>query len=136
MSGRIAENLRSFVEQRAESRCEYCRLHSDDAFLSHEADHIIARKHGGKSTFENLAWACFLCNRYKGTDIASIDPDSGEVVPLFHPRQDRWAEHFRYEEGFIVPLTATGRATQRLLRFNRPESIELRLRLADDSRYP
>lgn len=84
----------------------------------HEVDHIIAVKHGGRTTDENLALCCTLCNRYKGSDIASIDPKTGLLTPLFHPRLDRWDEHFESRNDEIMGLTAAGRATTRLLRMN------------------
>ena len=112
MSDRIPANLRRLVQERAEQRCEYCLLHSDNAFLSHEPDHVIARKHDGRTIEENLAWSCFICNRFKGTDISSIDPESGEITSLFHPRKDEWNEHFRWNncwvdgqrQGHLVPV--------------------------------
>jgi hypothetical protein len=66
----------------------------EDAFFPYEPDHIIAVKHGGMSTLENLAWACFDCNRFKGSDIASLDTVSGDLIPLFNPRIHSWQEHF------------------------------------------
>lgn len=80
MSASIPAELRRMVFRRAESRCEYCRIPADDAILPHEPDHIIAIKHAGETVEENLAVACFLCNRFKGTDLASIDPQSGELT--------------------------------------------------------
>lgn len=137
MSEYISLVMRRRVRERAGGRCEYCRLHSDDTLLPFEPDHIIARKHGGETSEENLAWACFLCNRFKGSDIASIDPATGRVQGLFHPRAQDWYEHFRLEEtGQIVPLTREGRATVALLRFNLPEQIESRKLLAEAGRYP
>ena len=76
-------------------RCEYCLLHRTDAVLPHEIDHVISRKHRGTGEPGNLAFACYLCNRYKGRDIASINPRTGQLARLLHPRQDRWSEHFR-----------------------------------------
>jgi hypothetical protein len=67
--------------------------------VSHEIDHIAAAKHGGETTAENLALCCTLCNKYKGTDLASIDPETGEMQRLFHPRRDRWLEHFQFQAG-------------------------------------
>jgi hypothetical protein len=58
------------------------------------ADHIIARQHGGKSDLENLALACLHCNQHKGPNIAGRNPESDELVELFHPRRDRWSEIF------------------------------------------
>jgi HNH endonuclease len=77
--------MRRQVRARAAGRCEYCLLADADTFFPHEADHIIAVKHGGVSTGENLAGACFDCNRFKGSDIASLDVVTQALVPLFHP---------------------------------------------------
>ncbi len=79
---------------------------ADDCLLPHEPDHIIATKHRGETAVSNLAWMCFICNRAKGSDIASIDPQTGEVVRLFSPRRDSWPEHFSIEDdGVIRALT-------------------------------
>ena len=67
--------------------------------------------------------ACKVCNKFKGTDLASIDPDTGELTPLYHPRRDHWSDHFRLNGPEVVPLTAIGRATARLLQLNRPERV-------------
>lgn len=87
--------------------------------LSHEPDHIIAIQHGGTTSLENLAYTCHQCNRYKGPNLASIDPETGERAFLFNPRTDAWQDHFRWEDARIKSLTAVGRATAELLRFNR-----------------
>ena len=81
---------RERIRQRAGARCEYCRL-PDFAFESEDfhVEHIIARKHGGSDGDDNLAWACIFCNLYKGPNLASFDPDTGELTRLFHPRTDR-----------------------------------------------
>ena len=94
--------------------------------LADETQAVIAVKHGGHRVAENLALCCSLCNRYKGSDIASIDPETGELTPLFHPRVDRWEEHFQVCDGVIVGLTLKGRATARLLRMNRSTRIKER----------
>jgi hypothetical protein len=121
----ISARLRALVQERAGKRCEYCGIHQADSFLGCQVDHIVSEKHGGATTEENLALACTVCNRAKGTDIAGID-DFGGIAPLFHPRLDRWAEHFRREGRKIVGLTPKGRVTARLLRFNAPEQLEER----------
>lgn len=136
MSDHVPDSLRNLVEQRAQGRCEYCLLHDDDPLLSHEPDHITAVKHRGETNAENLAWSCFRCNRHKGSDIASIDLETGQIVRLFHPRRDVWSDHFRIEDGRIVPLTAIGRVTEYLLQFNVPGRIELRKLLSRVGRYP
>ena len=123
---RISAALRRQVRERASERCEYCLLLEVKAFFPHEPDHIIAQKHGGQSALNNLALACFDCNRFKGSDIASVDPDTGVITPVFNPRIDRWSGHFQLERGRIIPLTAVGRATERLLRLNLPHRIEIR----------
>ena len=61
---------------------------------SFHADHIIARQHGGESGWENPALACLHCNQHKGPNIAGRNPETGEIVELFHPRRDWWGDHF------------------------------------------
>lgn len=124
------------VRARAGDCCEYCLLAEDDAFFPHEPDHIIAGKHGGRSTLENLAWACFDCNRFKGSDIASVDTMSGALTPLFNPRQHRWSEHFQLQDAHILPLSPIGRVTATLLKFNLPQRVEVRATLSRTGRYP
>ena len=133
---RIPTALRRQVRERARGRCEYCLLAEEHAFFAHEADHVIAEKHGGQTTAQNLALACFDCNRFKGSNIASVDPVDGTVVPLFNPRSQTWGEHFVIAGGRITPLTSVGRVTERLLKFNLPERAEVREILAKSGRYP
>jgi len=103
--------------------------------FDHEPDHIIAKQHGGETTLENLALACMQCNRCKGPNIASVDPETKRIVPLFHPRTDRWSDHFRADDERITPLTAVGRATAALLEFNRTDREETRRNLWLAGRY-
>ncbi|MDP6502005.1 MAG: HNH endonuclease, partial [Planctomycetota bacterium] len=114
----IPAELRRKVNERAGGRCEYCLIPESVTFVSHEIDHIIAEKHGGPTESDNLALSCALCNKHKGSDLTSIDPETGEIVPLYHPRRENWTDHFRLSEGQIAPLTSTGRVTARLLHFN------------------
>jgi hypothetical protein len=136
MSEFLSVALRAFVRQRAEYRCEYCLLHEEDAELAHEPDHVIALKHGGATREQNLAWACVDCNHHKGTDLTSIDPETGRIARLFNPRRNRWARHFRLEGGIIRPLTAQGRVTEYLLQLNRPRRVQRRELLILAGRYP
>jgi hypothetical protein len=136
MSARLPAGLRARVQQRARQRCESCGIHEDDVGFSHEPDHIIAIKHGGDTTEANLSWACHLCNNLKGSDLASVDIETGRIIRLFHPRKDRWVRHFRLEEARIVPLTAVGRVTEYLLQFNHPRTVLLRQALIRAGRYP
>src|SRR5712691_6817855 len=115
MSEWISKTLRGLVRDRAQGRCEYCLLHEDDSIFRHQPDHIIAHKHGGQTTAENLAYSCALCNGLKGSDIASVDIETGLIIPLFHPRTNNWTDHFRIEEAVIVPMTPTARVTEYLL---------------------
>jgi hypothetical protein len=123
MSSVLPEDVRWLVAERASFRCEYCLIPEDQSFIPHQIDHIIARKHGGSSLLENLAFSCALCNRRKGSDVASFDVETDQVVPLFHPRRDVWGEHFRLVGSAIEPLTATGRVTVTLLQLNRRERL-------------
>src|SRR4051794_15645178 len=96
---RISAALRREVRDRARERCEYCLLAESQAFFPHEPYHLIARKHGGETISANLTLACFDCNRFKGPNIALLDPVTGELVPLFNPRTQRWSEHFKLNAG-------------------------------------
>lgn len=118
--------LRGLVRERAVGLCEYCGISERLTLAEHEIDHVIAVKHGGKTVADNLALCCAVCNRFKGSDIASIDPETGQLTPLFHPRTDRWADHFRVQGGEILGLTARGRVTIHLLQMNRPTRIRER----------
>ncbi|WP_375514310.1 HNH endonuclease [uncultured Nostoc sp.] len=69
--------LRRLIEERANYRCEYCQLPAGVAFFPHEIDHVIAQKHGGTTDADNLALTCWRCNRHKGTDLGSFDPETG-----------------------------------------------------------
>jgi hypothetical protein len=131
----INKKLRAEVTRRAGQRCEYCLVHEDDAGFPHQVDHIVSRKHSGASTLDNLAYACVICNRYKGSDIASIDPRTGETVRLFDPRRDRWEEHFRLDGALIEPISDIGWATVQLLRINALERISERRLLQSLGRY-
>ena len=118
----ISVSLRQAVIARAQSRCEYCRK-PPIAFYPHEVDHVIAVKHGGATTLDNLAYACFECNRHKGSDLTSFDPQTGALTRLFNPRTQHWSEHFRLERAQIVSFTPEGRTTVFLLHLNDPERI-------------
>ena len=122
----IPAALRQQVYDRANGCCEYCLIPDTATLATHEIDHIIAEKHGGLTESENLALSCTLCNKYKGSDLASIDSETGEIVPLYHPRQDRWHEHFRLNSAAFTSKTGKGRVTVRLLQLNRRERIEER----------
>ena len=135
---RVSSKLRQEVTERADRRCEYCLFPQVSSFLPFEIEHIIAEKHGGETTAENLALACPYCNRYKGTDLGSLDSESGKLTPFFNPRTQNWREHFQLDGSQIAPLTPEGRVTVAILQFNHPDRIAERERLiaADRFRIP
>jgi hypothetical protein len=93
-------------------------------------------KHGGEDTLDNLAWACFQCNRYKGSEVAAFEQESGELTPLFNPRQHEWKEHFTIDAGHIVPKSVIGRVTVMVLQLNRLGRVQVRTRLLEAGFYP
>jgi len=96
-------------------------------FAPFHVEHVVARQHGGGDEPSNLAFACDRCNLHKGPNLTAIDPETGEIVPLFHPRRDSWQDHFRWENAEIVGRTPTGRATVRLLNMNAKRRLQLRM---------
>ncbi len=120
---------RNFVRERADNRCEYCLLPQQYAELTHHVEHIIAKQHGGSDEVDNLALACQRCNLRKGPNVTGIDPETAQVVQLFHPRRDDWHSHLRFEGPHIVGITPTGRATVRVLAPNDARRLDLRLEL-------
>ncbi|MBI2808250.1 MAG: HNH endonuclease [Planctomycetes bacterium] len=115
------------VWSRANYRCEYCQLHQDDEpYYRFHVEHITSKQHGGGDGLANLALACHHCNRHKGTNLSSIDPRTGNVVTLFHPRRQRWDRHFRRLGGRVVGRTQCGRATVALLCMNMRDRVEIR----------
>ncbi|MEO8606276.1 MAG: HNH endonuclease [Chloroflexota bacterium] len=132
----IPDDLRLQVRKRANYRCEYCRMPEGYSFHIHEIDHIYAEKHGGETIESNLCLSCWVCNRHKGTDLTSFDPDTGVITPLFHPRNHRWENHFRLSGAIIESLSATGRTTITLLQLNRRERVDERQILISLGQYP
>jgi hypothetical protein len=96
---------------------------------------IIAKKHRGPDDDDNLAWACIFCNLYKGPNLASLDPETGALTRLFHPRLDRWDDHFRQDVASIVGLTAVGRTTCWLLEMNSEVLSTLRTGLIREGQW-
>jgi len=125
----ISASLRRLVEERANYCCEYCLLPANVTFFSHEIDHIIAQKHGGITDADNLALTCWRCNRHKGSDLGSFDPETGEFSFLFNPRTQQWNEHFTRKKSTILGLTAEGRTTVKLLQMNTQKRLAERRRL-------
>ncbi len=138
MSGTyISAALRRLVIERASGCCEYCRINTEDRAIDFAIDHIIAEKHGGATAAENLCLSCYWCNSYKGSSISSVDWDyDAATIPLFNPRKQRWDAHFRIDGIRIDPITAHGRVTAYLLRFNAIERLQERELLSVLGSFP
>lgn len=125
--------LRQQVWQRAQGRCEYCRLKQEhETSQAFHIEHVIAKQHAGTDALDNLALSCSRCNAYKGPNLTSRDPDTGRVEMLFHPRQHTWNDHFQLDGTLILGLTPIGRTTVWLLQMNAPQRVELREWLIED----
>ncbi len=123
----VAPAIRAFVRERADDRCEYCRMREVwEPYFSYHVEHIIALQHRGNDSPDNLAFACNHCNLIKGPNLTSIDPDTDEVTLLFHPRTQIWTDHFNLVDGRIIGLTPAGRTTVFLLEMNTFHRVELR----------
>jgi hypothetical protein len=117
------------VRQRAGDRCEYCRMHQALQGATFHIEHVIPRAKGGSSELDNLALACPSCNLHKADRVEVVDPESGDLVPLFHPRDDDWHAHFLWNEFFVSARSDTGRAT--LAAFNLNSATRIRIREAE-----
>ena len=132
----MEEALRQVVWEEARACCEYCRIPQWSTLLPFAVDHIIARKHQGLTSRDNLCLSCYNCNAYKGPNIAGIDSNTGEITRLFHPRQDTWADHFRWNGPMLVGKTAIARTTIGVLKVNLSERVEHRKLLIAEGVFP
>jgi hypothetical protein len=120
------------VQRRARNRCEYCQLSQAAApVVRFQIEHVRPRQHGGDDALKNLAFACPRCNRFKGPNLAGIDPRTKRLVPLFNPRTQDWHDHFEFDGIRIVGLAAIGRATVRLLNMNADDRLKVRAALEE-----
>jgi 5-methylcytosine-specific restriction endonuclease McrA len=131
----VNRNVARKVGRRAHDRCEYCRLPVSVYPLPFSVDHIVARQHGGPTVLENLALACLHCNRHKGPNIAGADPRTGEIVRLFHPRLDRWSDHFEWMRATLTGRTSIGRVTIQVLAINDPDFLAVREALIQEQSF-
>ncbi|HEY4423202.1 MAG TPA: HNH endonuclease [Pyrinomonadaceae bacterium] len=123
----INRHVRTHVRERAHNACEYCHLHQDDSpWAALHVEHIIPKVHGGTDEFDNLALACIDCNLHKGTNLTGIDPQTGLVTQVFHPRRQYWGEHFELWGVYLIGKTAIGRTTIRVLNMNSDDQVALR----------
>lgn len=134
----ISPELRNLVAERAYHFCSYCLTQEEVVGLRFTIDHIIAESLGGQTTAENLCLVCWDCNLIKNKRIAALDPDTGNLVALFHPNQQRWHKHFTWREqgAILVGITSSGRATVEALRLNRPLLVQARKRWIEAGWHP
>jgi hypothetical protein len=128
--------LEQQVRRRVRGLCEYCRMPQSASKLTFPIDHIVARQHGGETTPDNLALCCGRCNLSKGPNIADLDPETRQLTRLFHPRNDVWGEHFRFDGPPVVGLTDVGRTTVVVLAMNQPSQRATRQTLIDEGTFP
>ena len=125
--------------ERAQGCCEYCQILGWPLTIDHirpvRAAPASRAAHPDQPVAldapENLAAACFPCNRAKWDAISGYDALTDQDAPLFHPRLDHWNVHFSWTSDYqeIVGLTPTGRATVARLRLNRDLYRQQRRRL-------
>jgi len=132
----MLDALIQLVRRRALHCCEYCQLPEAYSILPFEVDHIIASKHGGVTEPTNLAYSCYYDNSFKGPNIAGVDPQTGKITVLFHPRRHRWSTHFRWHGAELIGRTAIGRTTIAVLVINHPLRIDQRQALIEAGLFP
>ena len=134
----IPVKLRRLVYRRAGGRCEYYLSPVSHAVSSFAIEHILPLEKGGATTADNLALSCQGCNSYKYTKTEALDPLKKDRVPLFHPREHVWQEHFGWNQdcSLLIGLTPIGRASVLTLRLNRPGVVNLRQLLYDAGKHP
>ena len=124
--------LEAQIWRRARNRCEYCGFRAELTRVPFQIDHIIAQKHRGRTTSDNLALSCFFCNTFKGPNLAGVDPKTRKITRLFHPRHDLWHNHFRWDGPLLEGRTAIGRTTIEVLRINREDPMAVRESLLEE----
>lgn len=135
MSSELSTGLCKLVIERAKNRCEYCLLPQFVSLHKHEPDHIVPLQHGGQTDADNLTLSCMRCNRYKGPNVGSFDPETGNLVPFFNPRTQDWANHFELDGAIIRPRTAEARVTVKIFRMNDEDRVLERQRLIEASLF-
>jgi hypothetical protein len=119
----IAAELRRFAAERANHRCKYYLYPQEASLLACEVERLIAEKHGGPITADTLALACPYCNRFQGSDLGSLDPETRQLTPFYDPRKQRWLDHFTLDGAAIVPQPPEGRVTVHILQRNHPDRL-------------
>lgn len=135
---KLPAEVQAAVRLRAGHRCEYCHAPEQWQYVEFTMEHLLPIASGGTSTIENLALACFACNRRKWDRRTAIDPDLGEERRLFNPRVDQWNDHFAWSaDGLeVVGVTSMGRATVSVLDLNRERLKRIRSADREIGRHP
>jgi hypothetical protein len=128
MTTYLSVELRQQLLEADDHSCAYCQTRQFNSGYPMVVDHIVPRKSGGRTEFGNLCYACHRCNEFKGAATEVKDPLTDSRVPLFHPRRQRWHDHFYWHDtGFrIGALTAVGRVTIIALKLNNEVIINAR----------
>lgn len=123
----ISASLRWAVVQRAEDRCEYCRLPALGQVATFPIDHVVPLTRQGVTDLSNLALACPHCNAHKWAHVDGSDSETGTFVALFNPRTQNWNDHLEWSTADErVGKSAAGRATIWRLQMNSGTMLEIR----------
>jgi hypothetical protein len=133
---KVGNTTRKSVFNRAFFLCEYCLIHQSNSYLPLQLEHIFSQKHYVWHSLLNLASACYLGNRLKGSDISTILPPDFTLIRLYHPRNDVWLEHFELSGPLILPKTKIGQATIKVLQLNSEERVLERTLLIEEKLFP
>jgi hypothetical protein len=138
MSVYLSVELRRQLEAADDHCCAYCQTGQFNSGQRMVPDHVVPESKGGITEYENLCFACRLCNEFKGSRVTGIDPATGQTVTLYHPRQQAWAEHFVWEDSGtrILGITAVGRATVVTLQMNHVIIVAARQRWVSAGWHP
>ncbi|NJN92749.1 MAG: HNH endonuclease [Anaerolineales bacterium] len=134
----LPADLRDRLLEADNRHCVYCHTREANTGQPMTVDHIMPQAQGGQTVFDNLCFACRRCNEFKGSATRAQDPLTGEIVALFHPRQQSWADHFQWDEtgALLIGLTDTGRATIVALNMNHPVMVDVRRRWVSVGWHP
>ncbi len=135
---RVTAQQKKAVAERANQCCEYCRSQLRFSMQPFSVEHILPRSQCGKTSLDNLALSCQGCNNHKYNKTEAIDPKSGNIVPIYHPRQQQWYKHFAWNDDFtlVIGLTPIGCATVETLKLNRDGLVNLRRVLYSTGEHP
>ncbi len=134
----ISQPWKESLALRAFKCCEYCKSQDKYSPTAFTIDHVIPESLDGTTDFENLAYACFLCNRLKSNKFKVFDGVTEKWVRLFNPRKDIWKEHFVWNNTAtnIIGISTVGRCTVNELRLNRDKLVEYRNCIIQFGKHP